>query len=96
VTQNPAAAGQLRQAISRLESDNHGESRRWARWLTKGEAPDPAVAAHACLDLEHHFVYMAALAQRFPEHAEEYLMRAATMRSKESFYSLALADLFTR
>lgn len=83
------AANQLRLATAALEQSG-GDDRRWAAWLSGGEAPDVSSAAHTCSDIEEHAVYLTALATRHPERATDYLARAERIRWADSYVSLAL------
>jgi hypothetical protein len=87
--QTDAAAGQLAQAIESLRTGT-GDAQRWAAWLQGDEAPALAVAAHACPELDGHATFLAALAVRHPQHAGEYLDRAARLRFGDSYATLAL------
>jgi len=85
------AANQLQLAIAALEQSS-GDDRRWAAWLSAGEAPDVSIAAHACSDIEEQALYLTALATRHPERAADYLGRAERIRWADSYASLALAS----
>ncbi len=87
-----AAARQLA-AITDELGKGLKDQKQWAAWLRGDAAPDPRIAAHSCYDPDLHYLYLAALAQKHPSHAAEYIARAKAIRTRDSFYSLAIGHL---
>ncbi len=86
------AEAQLAQAVAAMK-DGGPDLRRWSQWLRGGDAPDARTATQACEDVDHHYVYLLALAQKHPVQAPGYLKRARLIHHRDTFYSLALGSL---
>ncbi len=90
----PEAAGELAQAVKAL-GDGTASQKRWSAWLRGDAAPDPRRAAFEIYDIDNHGVFLAALAQKFPARADDYLERARKLHYRETVHLLALADVLS-
>ena len=86
---------QLAAAVAEL-AKGVSDQKLWAGWLSGVPAPEPRLATHSCYDVDSHFLYLAALAQKHPSRSAEYIERAAALKTQDSFYSLALGQVLPR
>ncbi len=94
-SQQPEAAARQLAAASAELAKGVSDQKIWAGWLSDATttAPDPRIAAHTCYDADLHYLYLAALAQKYPSRASDYLARASAIKTRDSFYSLAISSL---
>ncbi len=83
------AKSHLDTAIETLSAGSNDE-KAWAQWLKGGVVPNLEDAIHTCVDLDYHFVYLAALAGVHSAEGPQFASHARSITPQPDFYTLAL------
>ena len=90
---NDSVAAEILSSSVELFNASGADASQWAEWLQQDTAPSLDELTHQCLQLDLHYVVLAAFAQRFPESSRAFNGHAQEIVFQPGFYSLALSGL---